>query len=315
MPRLDGYELIERIRASKVARIRNMPVIMISGDEGEAARKRAKSLGATDFITKGTETAELLARLDALVRLSPPYDGTGKSGSDDAIDAITGLPQRLFLLHRAEHVLSRLSHYGGHAGILVIGLDGLEQSMALVPGQASNVLLAKFAQVLAGIVPREDCLSRWSQNWFAVVKPGFDPAQTHRFAEQIRQAVAASKIDYQGRALSITVTIGVTTCPEDGAPDAKRLLILAEQRMMAARAAGGDCVVGAIARTETGSIMSVDEALDLIATGRVTSVRPGLREFATRLLPLLRLIGVDLAAEAAVAEIERGLKRKDEGHA
>ena len=53
MPKLDGYGLLERIRASKISRIQSIPVIMISGDEDDAARAKAKDLGATDFITKG----------------------------------------------------------------------------------------------------------------------------------------------------------------------------------------------------------------------------------------------------------------------
>jgi diguanylate cyclase (GGDEF)-like protein len=71
MPRLDGFGLIERIRASSDARIRSVPIIMISGDDEEQPRKRASALGATAFITKGVGGGELLARLEALIK-SPP---------------------------------------------------------------------------------------------------------------------------------------------------------------------------------------------------------------------------------------------------
>ena len=33
MPRLDGYGLLERLRASKLPRVRDLPVVIISGDE------------------------------------------------------------------------------------------------------------------------------------------------------------------------------------------------------------------------------------------------------------------------------------------
>ena len=70
MPKLDGYQLLERIRASDVPRVKVMPVMMISGSEDEAERKRASDLGATDFITKGVGSAEVLARLDSLSQLA-----------------------------------------------------------------------------------------------------------------------------------------------------------------------------------------------------------------------------------------------------
>ncbi|HEX4327539.1 MAG TPA: diguanylate cyclase [Burkholderiales bacterium] len=67
MPRLDGFGLIERIRASNEPRIRDVPIIMISGDDEAEPRRRASALGATAFITKGVGGGELLARLEALI--------------------------------------------------------------------------------------------------------------------------------------------------------------------------------------------------------------------------------------------------------
>jgi DNA-binding response OmpR family regulator len=93
MPRLDGYGLIKRIRASRVTRIRDMPVIMISGDDDETAIKRAKDLGATDFITKGTSTAELLSRLDALMKLRQSH-ATEKAAGSGSIRATAAMPQQ-----------------------------------------------------------------------------------------------------------------------------------------------------------------------------------------------------------------------------
>lgn len=311
MPRLDGYGLIERIRASKVTRIRDLPVIMISGDEGEAARKRAKDLGATDFITKGTGTAELLARLDALVQLGRSQDALEEAKAGAAMDVVTGLPQRLFLLRQAEQSLSYFHRHGGPVGILIIGLDRFDELVATEGEALGDALLARFAQILAGAVRKEDSLARWGTSQFAVVTPGIDPPQTHQFAERMRVAIAAASIHYRGRALHLSVTIGMASSPEDGELDAERMLAIAERRMTTAMAAGGNCVAGAVARTESGSVMSVEEALGFIAAGRETTVRPGAREFAARIMPLLRLIGSELDAESAVAEIERKLAEDD----
>ncbi len=310
MPRLDGYGLIERIRASKVARIRDLPVIMISGDEGEPARKRAKDLGATDFITKGTGTAELLARLDTLVELGRSQDALEEARADAAIDVVTGLPQRLFLLRQAEQSLSFFHRHGGHVGILVIGLDRFDELVAAEGDQLGDALLGRFAQVLAGAVRKEDSLARWGPSQFAVITPGIDPAQAHQFAERLRTAVAVASINYHGRALRLTVTVGLASSPEDGELDAERLLSIAERRMTTAKTAGGNCVAGSVARMESGSIMSVEEALGCLAAGREAIVRPGAREFALRLLPLLRLLGSELQASEAVAEIERMLAQE-----
>src|SRR5207302_9585425 len=69
MPVLDGFALLDRIRQSEEPRIRRMPVIVISGDEEDATKKRARAAGANDFITKTSDGTEILSRIDNLLHL------------------------------------------------------------------------------------------------------------------------------------------------------------------------------------------------------------------------------------------------------
>lgn len=309
MPRLDGYGLIKRIRSSKVARIREMPVIMISGDEEDAARERARNLGASDFITKGTGTAELLARLDTLVDLGRSHKALEEVQAVATADPVTGLPQKAFLLRQATQSLSYFHRHGGHVGILVIGLDHFDELVAMQGPQLGDALLTRFGRVLAGAVRTEDSLARWGPSQFAVVTPGISPAKALQFAERLRGAVADATIHYRGHGLHLTVTIGLASAPEDGDGEASRLLVTAERRMKSAMAAGGNCVAGGpAASAKAGSGMSIDEALARLASGRDAEVKPDIREFGVRLLPLLRLLGQELEADSAVEEIARRLE-------
>lgn len=69
MPKLDGYGLLQRIRSSKISRIRDIPVVVVSGSDEQGERTRAKIAGANDLITKGIDTAQLLSRLEILSKL------------------------------------------------------------------------------------------------------------------------------------------------------------------------------------------------------------------------------------------------------
>lgn len=69
MPRLDGYGLLQRVRQSSITRLREMPVVVISGSDEQAERERALAAGANDLITKGMDTAHLVSRLDVLSKL------------------------------------------------------------------------------------------------------------------------------------------------------------------------------------------------------------------------------------------------------
>ena len=68
MPMLDGDGLLARIRASRLARLRQMPVLMIAGDN-EEVHQRARELGASDFIRREIGATELLARIASLLQL------------------------------------------------------------------------------------------------------------------------------------------------------------------------------------------------------------------------------------------------------
>ncbi len=64
MPRLDGFEVLEQVRAS--ALYRNTPVIMLSATDDAADRQRALALGANGYMVKPFRKAEFLTILNGL---------------------------------------------------------------------------------------------------------------------------------------------------------------------------------------------------------------------------------------------------------
>src|SRR5262249_36008963 len=65
LPRLDGWEILERLRAKKPT-----PVLMLTARDAHADRVRGLDTGADDYLIKPFDLSELLARLRALIRLS-----------------------------------------------------------------------------------------------------------------------------------------------------------------------------------------------------------------------------------------------------
>ncbi len=57
MPKMDGYEFIERVRASGFHK--HTPIIMLSGEESSESRVRCYRLGAQDFLVKPFNVLEL----------------------------------------------------------------------------------------------------------------------------------------------------------------------------------------------------------------------------------------------------------------
>jgi PAS domain S-box-containing protein len=66
MPRLDGFGLLQALRADE--RARSIPVILLSARAGEESRVEGMQAGADDYLVKPFSARELLARVDAHVR-------------------------------------------------------------------------------------------------------------------------------------------------------------------------------------------------------------------------------------------------------
>src|SRR5215208_189603 len=121
LPRLDGFEVLRRIR-----QVADTPVLMLTARGEELDKVRGLEIGADDYVTKPFSPLELLARIKAVLRradLPPPTRAMPSFVADEltvtfdshevtkrgAPIALTALEYRLLyhLIRNAGHVLSR----------------------------------------------------------------------------------------------------------------------------------------------------------------------------------------------------------------
>ena len=69
LPDIEGFEVVRRMRVSR----NDTPVLILSGLSRPQAKVKGLALGADDFITKPFDKAELLARMQAIVRRSKGF--------------------------------------------------------------------------------------------------------------------------------------------------------------------------------------------------------------------------------------------------
>ncbi len=66
MPEMDGFEFIDHVRSSGF--LKNIPLIMLSGNDTSEIRIRCLEAGADDYMVKPFNPRELAARLNGLLR-------------------------------------------------------------------------------------------------------------------------------------------------------------------------------------------------------------------------------------------------------
>ncbi|HJW76525.1 MAG TPA: response regulator transcription factor, partial [Thermoleophilia bacterium] len=72
LPKVDGYEVLRRIRAT-----REVPVIMLTARKSEADRIAGLEMGADDYVVKPFSAQELVSRVRAVLRRTGQAPGGG----------------------------------------------------------------------------------------------------------------------------------------------------------------------------------------------------------------------------------------------
>jgi diguanylate cyclase (GGDEF)-like protein len=302
MPKLDGFGLLKRLRSSEVSRLREMPVIVISGEEEGVAQERAAAAGATDFITKGIGAVELHSRLEALVKLNKASRQLEKSR-----DAIAN-----FLLLRGAQIYAHARRRVNDVAVLRIFLDTQEDVAKRFGKPVSDQLLVFFGKLLASRMRKEDCIARMGDAEFALICPSTALSNANQFAARLKDAVSAAKVNFRDEIIHFTASIGVANTDQDLAENIDDLFVMADSRMRRARGGGGNTLVSSDelqAKTPL-TQPSVDEALSLLATGEAERVAPHLAALVERLLPLLKVLSEKLGVKIPIEELEKAGKVK-----
>ncbi len=69
LPDMEGYDVVRRMRSARI----EVPVLILSGLTRPQAKVKGLALGADDFLTKPFDKAELVARMQAVVRRSKGF--------------------------------------------------------------------------------------------------------------------------------------------------------------------------------------------------------------------------------------------------
>lgn len=238
MPKLDGYGLLQRIRSSRIGRIRTMPVVVVSGSDEQAERERAKAAGATDLITKGIGTAQLLSRLDILSKLVSTQNeferGLEALMQSDAEQV--ELPSPEVWENQAEGMRASAVRQGRNFVILTarIGLRHLE--LEGMPTSPPASVVNAIGQLLHRTVRQTDCVAQTGDTEFTIATGSIHFDSARNFAERVCRAIVHANLG-NDQNMVLVASCGVTSITEypheADVPD----VTLVEMRTVASRRA------------------------------------------------------------------------------
>jgi diguanylate cyclase (GGDEF)-like protein len=320
MPRLDGYGLICRVRAADTARLRDLPIIAITGAEDDTARERAYACGATDFIVKPIDKVQLVARARAHARLDQALRRLSEAEEAleaQTVDPVTQLVTRQEFQRRGDELLIQAFRHGQPLSLLRFDIDDLRTLYDTHGDEGCDRLFAWCAERARRVLRPTGVAARLGDGRFALLLPATDAAQAAALAELLRAAVAEKPWDTGSAPAPVTVSLGAAATGESDADSIDDLLARAEQRLTLAKAAGGNRLgIGydaAVAAPEVAVLEQPDmeTALRLLEAGDFGKLTPYLPELLARLLPLLEHGNrrLDLGLDFALDELRDKLSR------
>ncbi|MFN3984452.1 MAG: response regulator [Rhodocyclaceae bacterium] len=320
MPKLDGYGLLERIRSSKLTRLQHLPVVVISGDEDDAARERARQLGADDFITKGISSTELLARLDSLSKLARTRRELEESraalAKQQSADTVSGFMTESYLNWHGAQELSAGRELTGGISAMVIEIDRFQNIAERHGNKVAELVARKLSRILTAKVRQEDTVAQLGPGQFAVLSPHGDALSCCAFALRLQKAIRKLVMTYREERIRISITAGVSSSAVDGMKSVSHLVGVAVQRVDEGKKRGGCCVVSDEGEVNDEWVeerlrqtVSIDQILSRLRMGDDAEVRDRLADVVATLLPLLELIESELHCGMPIQAL--ALNRKD----
>ncbi|MDX1804177.1 MAG: response regulator [Alcanivorax sp.] len=291
MPEMDGFALLKAIRTCDDEGIAGLPVIIVTGaDNDEQARAEALRLGATDFISKPFNSTDLLAR----ARSHANYQRERKALARHAmVDPLTRLGNRRYLQHRLrqELALAARQHYA--FSLVQFEVQDFNTLFVRLGKERADRVLLKLARTLRGLIRKEDSIARASVPQFTVLLPSAGPAGARRFVERVMAAATELAFQFQGQVIRLPLTAAIHTPATHTGLTSREVLDTLSEQTARARKLGAGAVVSDDATDQTGQttpILTIEQALSLLAAGKTRPVIAALPDLKRQLTPLLRLM-------------------------
>lgn len=234
MPRMDGYEMVRRVRANPSTRF--IPVIIQTALRGAADDVRlGAEAGALGYITDPTDLDLLLARARTLLDFKNYLDTCEEAAFTDHL---TGLANRRRFERQLEREVARTRRFGRPFCLLMLDIDHFKRVNDTHGHEAGDDVLRRLANTIQAGTRGIDMAARIGGEEFAVLLTETDFEHGMEVAERLRAAVKETEIPAVGR---VTVSLGLAEFSA-ATPDARALFAAADSALYEAKRAGRDRV-------------------------------------------------------------------------
>jgi two-component system chemotaxis family response regulator WspR len=240
MPDITGLELVRKYRATPATA--EIPIIVLSTKEDPATKSQAFAEGANDYLVKLPDRIELVARVRYHSRA---YRALVMLREQATRDGLTGVWNRKMIFDTLAQELTRAEREGTPLAIVMADLDKFKSINDSFGHPAGDTVLQQASRRLSACVRRYDHVGRYGGEEFLIVLPNCDREQARKLSERLRQSVADTPMNAEGKELHITCSLGVAFTDPPNGTSVAALVQAADEALYLAKQAGRNCVKAA----------------------------------------------------------------------
>lgn len=158
-----------------------------------------------------------------------------------AIDGLTGLYNHRSFQEKIEMEVARAKRFGSKVSLLMLDIDFFKKLNDTYGHSMGDEVLRRVSCKIVENIRNIDIAARYGGEEFAVVLPETPPEGARITAERIRKAIKDYRISYAENLISVTVSVGVATYP-DNASSRIELIEKADSALYEAKRNGRDRV-------------------------------------------------------------------------
>ena len=212
---VDGPALCERIRTEPLER--RTGVIFLDSDDGHKMGSVAcLELGADDYLPAEITPRELIARVNAVLRLKALTDELRAANHRLEIlsltDDLTGLHNMRSFNNYYEDHIRRVSE--GESGLVVVmmDLDHFKKINDSANHLVGSYIIAEVGKLIkyCGLFPPETCSARYGGDEYVICSLTSDFEAMMGATEKLRQMIAEAEFQKDSHVIKVTASIGVS---------------------------------------------------------------------------------------------------------
>ena len=245
MPQIDGFKLLSMVKNHP--ELKDIPIIMLTAEGNQDKKNLGLNKGASDYLTKPFDDAELLARVRVHLQLKLLQDKLRATNREltklSNTDALTQVFNRRYLMQVMTKEVLRAQRYGTALSLLLIDIDNFKGLNDTYGHQAGDQVLIDLCQRMKAKLRFTDILARYGGEEFAVLLTQIPLINAEKAGEHVRNRIARTPFLIDNQELAVTVSCGVSSFVSGSCDSVDSLIMEADKALYEAKKQGKNRVV------------------------------------------------------------------------